>query len=1017
MRAALALLLVPLTVAAEEVVVRAAVGAEPMPDATVSVVGPDDGVVFDPPNWAPDARTDASGQAVVEAGPGQWILVYAPGYALEVVPAGGRFVDVALRPERIYSGRVVDTKGVPVSGARVELATTFRKSARFLATSGAGGWFHVYGLWLDDYALRIEAARFLSWAPGASRAVEQSGETFVLARASAIAGRVADRESKPLAGVEVVAIGVVITIRLGEPIRTAADGSYRIDGLASGVGFVELGYPWSGRAGPIQLAEGEVHRGADIVASPPATVRVRVVNESREGLSGVTARLRTEAISDATGRIVLPVQAHRSHTLRLHAPHFEAQSVPVPPLAPDARHDLGEVVLRPLPAIEVRVRRPDGTAPPQGAVGGLALADGVARIEGAQRCAVVVPGYPPLHVDVEPPGPVEVALPVPQWIEGLVLDPFGAPETRAEVHGGGFMVRTNDEGRFRLGPFATGPVAVEARTATAASRVVPVVLGDGELELTVVGTEADLLRGRVLRGNRPVPRFRVEGERFVDEEGKFELLLHRAGKAWVTVGIGERSFRFPLPPEGRPLVARLPAGEVEVLPEGAAPGRTVWVANLSGDEIEARTAADGLARFRDLAAGVYAAGAAGFARTEFRVEEGIDQLVTLHAEPQGVLRVRAPRGFETLPTFAAVQALPPGVHTWGLFAAEGPYTVLVTAARIHAGEETLVDFDPPDAGSLALRAAAGAEVELELVRDDARLAFRTKVPGDGVFRFANLPPGVYVLRSTLASRTFDITPGAATELALAPGFGGVTGAVLLQEGKPAQGASVRLVPDDGGREREAITDLRGRFRFAGVPPGGYDCVATLPGRRPAAGRVVVAADGIRTEGLPLHLAPGVAAHARLLGLAGEPVASVPVRVDGQWIETDALGRLPLDRVPATLDLDLEGYASLRDLEVTAGDEVRLRRGGTLVVLTDGGAAQVVVRIDGRVWARLRPRLLPDGGPAGRLVLEDLPPGPVEVEGPRREAAAEGDEAEAREAEPIRATLRPGAATVIDLKTG
>jgi hypothetical protein len=141
---------------------------------------------------------------------------------------------------------------------------------------------------------------------------------------------------------------------------------------------------------------------------------------------------------------------------------------------------------------------------------------------------------------------------------------------------------------------------------------------------------------------------------------------------------------------------------------------------------------------------------------------------------------------------------------------------------------------------------------------------------------------------------------------------------------------------------------------------------------------------------------------------------VSVRVDGHWQKTDDLGRLVLHTVPARIDLDLAGFASVRDLEVHAGDEIRLVRGATLVVLTDPEAGPPIVRIGGRPWRRLRPAPLTADPEPGRLRLEDLPVGPVEIRLPA--PAAEGEEEPPEPPEPVVATLAPGTETTVDLRS-
>ena len=61
-----------------ELAERVTVGDEPLPDASVQVQPVrDEGPTFRADRFAPDARTDATGQALVQATPKDWILVWA----------------------------------------------------------------------------------------------------------------------------------------------------------------------------------------------------------------------------------------------------------------------------------------------------------------------------------------------------------------------------------------------------------------------------------------------------------------------------------------------------------------------------------------------------------------------------------------------------------------------------------------------------------------------------------------------------------------------------------------------------------------------------------------------------------------------------------------------------------------------------------------------------------------------------------------------------------------------------
>jgi len=414
-RAVVALLLLALwaEAEAEDLVVRVTVGDEPLPDAGVQVqpvrkAGP----TFRADQFAPDARTDASGQALVQATRKDWILVYVPGYELAVVEGGGQIVDVALRPERIFSGRVVDSKGDPIVGASVVLRTTFHRQAAFPVATDERGNFHVYGLWFDNYSLSVEAAGFIDRMYAWLLTEQDSGETIILERPATLAGTVLGDRGEAVAGTE-LNVGPYL-------VKTSDDGTYRVSGLdPDRRHWVHFPRPWGGGAGPFALKEGEVREGVDVIRLAPVTLKLRVVDAEGRGLKGVSLRVAEvegvrgirvfggpEVTSNAAGLIAARVRPEIRTELHLRADDRESATVRGPHSPSGTTQDLGEVVLRALPEIEVRVRQPDGTPPAEGTVGAVPLVDGIARVKGADMYDITVPGYPPMPWDVEPPGPV-----------------------------------------------------------------------------------------------------------------------------------------------------------------------------------------------------------------------------------------------------------------------------------------------------------------------------------------------------------------------------------------------------------------------------------------------------------------------------------------------------------------------------------------------------------------------------------------------------------------------------------
>jgi hypothetical protein len=131
---------------------------------------------------------------------------------------------------------------------------------------------------------------------------------------------------------------------------------------------------------------------------------------------------------------------------------------------------------------------------------------------------------------------------------------------------------------------------------------------------------------------------------------------------------------------------------------------------------------------------------------------------------------------------------------------------------------------------------AGATVRLS--PQGRREGASTLSDRDGLFAFADVPPGVFLIGTSKTGFSSDTVPrgrtitvtatGATTELTLTP-WSSVTGRVVDELGDPVQGASMQLLRlqfQDGRRRLVSAgytrtTDDRGVFRIFGVPPGQY----------------------------------------------------------------------------------------------------------------------------------------------------------------------------------------------------
>ena len=92
--------------------------------------------------------------------------------------------------------------------------------------------------------------------------------------------------------------------------------------------------------------------------------------------------------------------------------------------------------------------------------------------------------------------------------------------------------------------------------------------------------------------------------------------------------------------------------------------------------------------------------------------------------------------------------------------------------------------------------------------------------------------------------------------------GAIGGGVLDAAGEALPGVSVQAVILEQRQWRLAVTDLEGRYRLDGLPPGEYAIVFTLPGFRPVA-RQGIAVDGGSTAPVDVEMEVGSADYFRL----------------------------------------------------------------------------------------------------------------------------------------------------------
>ena len=449
--------------------------------------------------------------------------------------------------------------------------------------------------------------------------------------------------------------------------------------------------------------------------------------------------------------------------------------------------------------------------------------------------------------------------------------------------------------------------------------------------------------------------FTVENKLFVHEDGEFELVVDRSAKAWVEVATRQYAFhRVPLPQPGKLLQIHMPVGAIRALcPDPPT------LTDSTGQEFAGRKSAEGEYLFPGLADGLYILRAPGFGAREVRPG---DTVTMQRAEP-GALEVWLPDGF------------PEEVHRSRFWETEeprvelgGPWSLSFESARIKNGATTVVDLR--GGGDVTVRSKPG--VHLFLYRRTGAYAYTVtaKTDATGTAHLESVPPGRYTLEASRHPTMTAIVVGSdpiVVDLNRGHDF---SGQVQLSDDGAAQGARVELW-SLGQKLNDVATDLGGVFRLRSLQPGVYRCHVLHPGYAPATATLTVDETGATSDDLPLRLVQATDAQLRVTGLRGEPLAGIEITINGRGTRTNALGLAQLGRLPARVDLELDGYATLRNRRIDRPGELKLSRAAQLHIEVGDSAEGVELRVGGRSWPL--PRAFD-----GVIRLRDLPAGPVEV---------------------------------------
>ncbi|HKE18128.1 MAG TPA: carboxypeptidase regulatory-like domain-containing protein [Kofleriaceae bacterium] len=454
---------------------------------------------------------------------------FAPGASAIFTVTGGRAIEdlvVVLRPGARLAGHVVDTRGAPVAGAVVNVATRDADSAAdptWEASTGADGAFAVTGL---PRRVVVAAAS----APGAcsgraeidlGAAPARTDLVLRLEHALGIAGVVVTPAGDPVAEARVTAIRDYREVdfrdlRLRPPVATTsgADGRFEVSGLEPGTYGVHVDPVESARRASF-FSEPAAHvpagtRGLRIVVETPATVSGKVAFQ--DGTPPALFRVGTGNVAAASfgaraGEFQLSDIVPGRVSLVVSGPEFAQKLVPDVSVVSGRDTDVGTITVEKGRTISGRVLLPDGSP-----VAGAAVYAGKRLVATGNE---------------------------------LTSRVWGAPGSSGATR----RTETDETGSFSLPGFGGDALALAAETSAARSDIVQVPPGTGPFSVDLVLRPGASIRGVVMRGGAPAPGMNVNASPVpgnnhsnftvtTGPDGRFELQRMPAGDYYVSVMFG-----------------------------------------------------------------------------------------------------------------------------------------------------------------------------------------------------------------------------------------------------------------------------------------------------------------------------------------------------------------------------------------------------------------------------------------------------------------------------------------------
>ena len=801
-----------------------------------------------------------------------------------------------------------------------------------------------FGLEVDVPGAPLALLGGLSLEPGEHRVLD-----VPLERGATLRGLVLDDAGSPVAGAEVRAVaGEDIDIRAQRRAREGtsdAEGRFELAGLPAGEQRLTATAPGfkPAKAGPLPLADGQVHDGLELVLDAGAAVAGRVLlpdgspaaeaevelSFDPAALNGLNAASAAEgasgtAVCDAEGAFRITGLGGgpflvRAELFREEGPWLFDQTTSVQPGTTDL-----ELRLREVPALTGSVLDQDGEPVTDyrldlraGNLGGLIAGERTERrvtdpegrfsidrvADGAWNLYVEAEGFGyagPVSADRPGPGsePLTITLERGVTLAGRVVDPGGRPVRDARV------VWQADSRDLVLNIIKAGP-SVDARSDEAGAFE---LAGLPAGALTVETSSDHWAPGEALTLDA------APGERIED----LELVLREGG---TITGIF-------LDDEGEPQKSAL----VQIQEPGGA------------NQQVTQTDGEGTFRVGRLVPGTWQVVGIGPAAEG---EETTDQLDMLDRLEMELVEV-----------------------------ADGETVEVVLGAPPEDPVRLLGQVEPADAlaGGMAILVPEGEDLlsamKMTRIEDDGRFELDLEGPGTYVITLQSTPEGG--IGQDNVEYLEEVPPGPEHRVTLTLPEGAIAGRVTGSDGRPLVGERVSLYADgststgtiSGGKYAETTTDDEGRYRVERLEPGTYTVGAggrpltALFGEEDGHGRAIVTgiavADGAEVGGVDFELDLAGSVSGRITNSAGKPVegASIFVRAeDGTLLE-----RISLQTSGPGGTYDYRGLApgdytiSARTREEASGEElpVRVRPGAATevdLVLDPATMVEVIVTDD------------------------------------------------------------------------